>query len=231
MTTYHRQFLHYINQWISDLPSRTLSDLCPQPQKTALFSVDVINGFCTQGALSSPRVQNIVDPITRLMTRAWDHGIKNIILTQDTHEPDAIEFGSFPPHCIRGTAEAESVPEFKALPFYPQMTILEKNSIHSGIDTGLNEWMAAHAGVDTFMVVGDCTDLCIYQLAMHFRLDANSRHLQRRVIIPADCVDTYDMPVNTAAKIGAIPHDGDLLHAIFLYHMALNGIVIVTTIL
>ena len=53
---------------------------------------------------------------------------------------------------------------------------------------------------------------------------------QRRVIVPADCVDTYDMPVETAAEIGAMPHDAELLHAIFLYHMALNGIVIVKTI-
>jgi nicotinamidase-related amidase len=230
MTAYHRQFLQYVDQWINDLAAPTLSDISPFPQKTALFSVDVINGFCTQGALSSPRVQNIVNPITNLITAAWDHGIRNIVLTQDTHEPDAFEFGSFPPHCIRGTAEAESVPEFKSQPFYTQMTILEKNSIHSGIDTGLNEWMAAHAGVDTFIVVGDCTDLCIYQLAMYLRLDANARHLQRRVIIPANCVDTYDMPVKTAVKIGAMPHDGDLLHAIFLYHMALNGIEIVTNI-
>jgi hypothetical protein len=40
-------------------------------------------------------------------------------------------------------------------------------------------------------------------------------------------VDTYDMAVDIAKSIGAIPHDGDLLHAIFLYHMALNGVEVV----
>ena len=59
---------------------------------------------------------------------------------------------------------------------------------------------------------------------MHLRLDANARQLQRRVIVPADCVDTYDRGVAVAAEQGGLPHDADLLHAVFLYHMALNGV-------
>ena len=52
--------------------------------------------------------------------------------------------------------------------------------------------------------------------------DANARQLRRRVIVPADCVDTYDRGVAVAAEQGGLPHDADLLHAVFLYHMALN---------
>jgi nicotinamidase-related amidase len=230
VTTYHRQFLLYLNQWMEDLPPVKLSEICPQPQRTAIISVDVINGFCTEGPLSSPRVQNIVDPITNLFDISWKHGIRNIVLTQDTHEPDAVEFGSFPPHCIRDTTESETVPEFQALPYYSEMTVLEKNSIHSGINTGLNMWMAENPDVTDFIIVGDCTDLCVHQLAMHLRLDANARQQNRRVILPTDCVDTYDLSVASAAKIGAMPHDADLLHAIFLYHMALNGVMIVKSI-
>ena len=48
-----------------------------------------------------------------------------------------------------------------------------------------------------------------------------------RVILPVNCVDTYDLPVAVAVEIGAVPHDGDLLHYIFLYHMMLNGIEVV----
>ena len=64
---------------------------------------------------------------------------------------------------------------------------------------------------------------------MHLRLDANARQLQRRVILPADCVDTYDTPLALAKEIGAFPHPADLLHAVFLYHMALNGVEVVKT--
>ena len=156
--------------------------------------------------------------------------MKHILLTQDTHEPDAVEFASFPPHCVRGTAEAEPVAEIQALPFFHEMVILPKNSIASGLNTGLSDWLDAHPEVDTFIVVGDCTDLCTYQLAMHLRLDANARQIQRRVIVPADCVETYDLPVEIARQIGSLPHPADLLHAVFLYHMALNGMEVVQSI-
>jgi nicotinamidase-related amidase len=200
------------------------------PSNTGVISVDVINGFCTQGPLASPRVQSIVLPIVSLFNRCWSAGVRQILLLQDTHEPDAVEFGQFPPHCVRGTQEAETVPEFKELPFFNQIRIMEKNSIHSGLNTGLNDWLQDHPQVNTFIVVGDCTDLCTYQLAMHLRLDANARQKVRRVILPVDCVATYDLPVDTAARIGAFPHDGDLLHLVFLHHMALNGIEVVASI-
>jgi hypothetical protein len=63
---------------------------------------------------------------------------------------------------------------------------------------------------------------------MFLRLRANVLGLRDfRVVVPADGVQTYDMPVETALQLGALPHDGDLLHRIFLYSMALNGIEVV----
>ena len=47
------------------------------------------------------------------------------------------------------------------------------------------------------------------------------------VVVPADCVDTYDLPVDAAARLGVMPHEGDLMHRLFLYHMALNGVQVV----
>ncbi len=151
-------------------------------------------------------------------------------MIQDTHEPEAVEFNQWPPHCVRGTSESETVPEFKSLPFFDQMVVLEKNSIQAALNTGLEAWLSDHPQVDTFIVVGDCTDLCTYQLAMHVRLRANAHQKAHRVIVPANCVDTYDLPVETAKEIGAMPHPADLLHAVFLYHMALNGVEVVSEI-
>lgn len=220
-------FLQYLDQWYQDLPRAKLQEVASLPSATAIVSVDVINGFCYEGPLASERVRRIIGPIVELFQRAWELGVRHILLTQDTHEPDAKEFSQFPPHCIRGTSEAEPVPEFKALPFFAQMLQIEKNSIHSGLHTGLQEWIDDHPQVETFIVVGDCTDLCTYQLAMHLRLDANARQLDRRVIVPANCVETYHLDVETARQLGAEPHEGDLLHHIFLHHMKLNGVQVV----
>ena len=166
----------------------------------------------------------------RLFQRAHAAGLRHFILTQDTHDPQAVEFGQYPPHCIRGTAEAETVPEFQALPFFNEMLVFPKNSISSTIGTGFNQWLKAHPEVDTFIAVGDCTDLCTYQLAMSLRLRANAHQLAQRVLVPAECVDTYHLDVATARQIGAVPHDGDLLHHIFLYSLMLNGVEIVRAI-
>ncbi len=164
------------------------------------------------------------------MQRAWQSGVRHILLTQDTHDPNAVEFAAFPPHCVRGSPEAETIPELKALPFFQHMVIVEKNSIDSSQNTELPAWVDDHRQVDRYIVVGDCTDLCIYQMAMHLRLDANARQLERQVIVPANCVDTYDLPLATAREIGAVPHDAALLDKIFLYSMMLNGIEIVSAI-
>jgi nicotinamidase-related amidase len=219
-----KDYIDYLEKWMDELPIADMTHLVGNPDKCAVISVDVIKGFCSIGPLASPRVAAIIIPITILLRNAWDHNIRNILFLQDTHEPNAVEFRAYPPHCIRGTEEAETVDELRTLPFFQQITILEKNSISSGLNTGLNEWLIRHPNVDTFIVVGDCTDLCTYQLAMHLRLDANARQLQHRVILPVDCVDTYDMPLEKAAEIGAVPHPANFIHAVFLHNMHLNGV-------
>lgn len=220
-------FLEYLETFVSCLEDIKLADAVRDPEKTAIISLDVTNGFCHEGPLASPRVKGIIEPIVDLFRMCWDAGVRKILLSQDTHEPDAMEFGQYPPHCVRGTSESETVPEIKELPFFSELKIIEKNSIHSFLNTDLTGWMEANPQVDTFIVVGDCTDLCVYQAAVHLQVEANAHQRSRRVIVPANAVDTFDMPVETALKVGAMPHDAELLHAVFLYHMALNGIEVV----
>lgn len=220
-------YLDYLVHWQADLPTLPLADVLQEPDRCAIICVDVINGFCTIGPLASPRVNAIVKPIVRLFKAAWKLGLRHIVLTQDAHDPQAVEFGDYPGHCVRGTPEAETVDAFKSLPFYPQMVTFPKNSINSFINTGLPAWMEAHTDITTFIAVGDCTDLCTYQLAMHLRLEANARQVQRRVLVPADCVDTFDFPLEAALQAGAYPHPAEILHPLFLNHMASNGVEVV----
>jgi nicotinamidase-related amidase len=117
------------------------------------------------------------------------------------------------------------------LPFSDLFTVMEKNSVSTSIGTGLDEWLEAHPRIKAFLVVGDCTDFCIYQLAMHLRLRANAFHIPDvRVIVPIDSVDTFDIPVQVAQESGIMPHKADLLHLIFLFNMAQNGVEVVATV-
>ena len=227
MSENKQDFIEYLEKWVAERSSVEAGALFAHPQSLAILCVDVTNGFCKSGALASPRVATIIPPIVQLFQRAWQAGCHNILLVQDAHEPDAVEFGAFPPHCVRGTLEAETVSELKELPFFDQIPLIEKNSIDSGLDTGLESWLTGHSTVTTFLVVGDCTDLCTYQLAMHLRLKANATQQKWRIIVPENCTETYDLPVESAAESGAFAHPGDFFHHTFLYHMALNGIEVV----
>jgi nicotinamidase-related amidase len=222
-----RPFLEWLDGWRKGLERRYLAEVFPAPDRAAIMSVDLINGFCYEGPLASPRVAGVVPAVVALFEKAHASGVGHFVLFQDTHSDVAPEFGAFGPHCVAGTSQADTVPELEELPFSGRFLIIEKNSISSAIGTDLDRWLRANGGIDSFVVVGDCTDLCVYQLAMHLKLTANAANIERTVIVPADCVNTYDMPVDRAGELGVLPHDGDLLHSLFLYHMALNGIYVI----
>jgi nicotinamidase-related amidase len=223
-----RPFLKYVADWKATLPSFPMTELvADQPEKVAVMSVDLINGFCYEGPLASPRIASLVGPITDLFQKSYAAGIRHFVLTQDAHTPDSVEFATYPPHCIRGTSESETIPALQQLPFAELFQMMPKQSIHSALSTELDNWLTAHPQIDTFIVVGDCTDLCTYHLAMHLKLRAVAVNQSVRVLLPANCVDTYDLPVPSDPHSPIIPHDGDLLHHIFLYHMQLNGIEVV----
>ena len=194
----------------------------------ALVVNDLVVGFCYQGPLSSLRVAGIVPSVVRLLQRAYDLGVRHFLLSQDAHDPDAVEFSAYPPHVMAGTAESETIEELKTLPFSDLFTIIPKNSISPNIGTDLTPWLGAHPEVTTFIIVGDCTDICVYQAAMYLRMRANVLGQGgARIIVPADSVQTYHTSVEAAAELGVLPHDGDLMHRVFLYHMALNAVEIV----
>ena len=221
-------FLAYLETWYNGLEPASLDEVIGNdPRRVAIFCVDVIVGFCNEGNLASPRVGAIVEPIARLFKAAHDRGVHNFVLPQDTHDPNAVEFGQYARHCVKGTRESQTVPELASLPFASDYTILPKNSIAASIGTGLGDWMREHPEVDTCIVVGDCSDLCTYQLGMHLRLYANAYQLRRRIVVPENCVQTYDLSLDVAHQLGAFPHPGDFYHVVFLHHMAQNGLEIV----
>lgn len=223
------EFLSALMKWERDLPRIAWNDLHEDAQqgRVALFSVDMINGFCHQGALSSPRVKSIIPAVAAAFEGAYAVGVRDFVLAQDCHTPDAVEFADFPPHCQVGTGEADTVPELANLPFANLYTIFPKNSLSAFYGTGLGDWLDAHRNLRAAVIVGNCTDLCVHQMALHLKLHANAYNLEMRVIVPGNAVQTYDMPVETANAIGALPHDADFLHLVFLYHMRLNGVEVV----
>ena len=218
----------FITSWYEELQPRPLAEVIADPASAAIFSSDMVVGFCNRGPLASERVGALAEPVADLFERAHALGVRHFVLTQDTHHAETPEFEAWPVHCVRGTEEAETVPALRALPFANLFTVIEKNSLHPGVETAFDAWLDAHPALRTAIVVGDCTDLCVYQLAMHLRVRHNARNVSGvSVIVPANAVDTYDLPVEAATATGAFPHPGEFFHQVFLYHMALNGVQVV----
>lgn len=225
----NRSFFEYLKEMEESFEHIHMNKIVEEAggaENVAVISVDVIEGFCRIGTLASPRVEAIIEPIVEIFKKAHALGVRNFALPQDSHPEDSPEFKDFPPHCIEGTEEAETVREFKELPFFNLMKVIRKRSTNSGIDTDLNEWLI-EKNPKKIIILGDCTDLCTYHLALHVKLFGNARGRHWEVIVPDNAIATYDLPVDVAKKIGATPHPGDLLHIIFLYHMKLNGINVV----
>jgi nicotinamidase-related amidase len=225
-----REYLDYLDSWLANLPTDRLDQVISRaggPERVTIVSVDLIVGFCHSGPLASPRVAAILPAVRDLLTRAHAAGIRNFAMTQDTHVQDAEEFASFPPHCVAGTSEAEMVTELADLPFADSFRVIRKNSIASVIAPEFAAWENEVGTIHTYIIVGDCTDLCVYQAAMALKLRSNAEQRGQRVLVPENCVATYDLPVDIARAVGTQPHDGDLLHHVFLHSMALNGVDVV----
>lgn len=223
-------FAGYLQSFAAGLPEVSLAewiDGAGGPRRVAFLAVDILRGFCSQGPLASERVGGIAAPTAALWTKAWALGCREFAHVMDHHDPHAVEFEAFAPHCRMGTAEAEEVPELATLPFADHVHRFHKNSTSSWFGTEpFLKWLSVmdRGGVKAFVVSGDCTDLCVYQLAVPLKLRANAENRPLEVVVPVDTVDTYDLPVKAAEKLGIMPHPGDLLHRVFLYHMALNGV-------
>src|SRR5271170_5177321 len=79
--------------------------------RTVLWEVDAQADFMLPGGkLYVPGAEKIIPNIQRLMDAARD--TKTLVVSSRcAHSENDPEFETFPPHCIRGTAGAEIVPE------------------------------------------------------------------------------------------------------------------------
>src|SRR5207245_2527470 len=113
-------FLDYVERFVSELRPVPWEKCSRDSARTAIFAIDIVNGFCYEGNLASARIAAIVEPTVQLFTLAHARGVSRFVLIQEWHHERAVEFEAFAPHCVRHTREAETVPALRALPFADQ---------------------------------------------------------------------------------------------------------------
>jgi len=146
----------------------------------AVLIIDMLRGFLEEPypLYCGPKARQI---IPQVIARLKNLRERELIYICDHHDPDDLEFRIFPPHCIRGTEEAEIIPELKGFPG----TIIPKRRYSGFYDTNLEDVLKALAP-DRVVVMGVCTDICV----MYTVADLRNRDYQ--VEVPRDCVASFD---------------------------------------
>jgi len=176
---------------IRSLPQTDISEFVPE--KTALIIVDVVNGFIREGAMASPIIEGIVPNVAGLAEACKSRSI-SVAALADCHKENCAEFASFPPHCIENTSESELVDELKDKDCF----IIKKNSTNGFHEKEFMHALVANPAVNTFIVVGDCTDICVLQLCLTLKTWFTGQNRQSEIIVPVNCVETYDSPDHNA---------------------------------
>lgn len=197
---------------LNNLGALSASDL--DQSKTVLVVIDMVNGFAKEGALYSPRIEGLIPEIGRVMQICIDRRIP-IAAFADSHTHESPEFKRYPIHCGYNSKESEIVDEFRGL-----CRVFPKNSINGYLEEEFREWLNAHPDLNTFIVVGDCTDICISSFVLTAQADFDRRNRDSSLIVLTQGVETFDIP-------GV--HDGDVYQMLGLMYMSSNGVRLVST--
>lgn len=163
----------------------------------ALLVIDMLNDFVNEdGALPVPIAKKLIEPINQQIKKFRERG-EPIIFICDAHDEDDREFKAWPKHAVEGTEGAEVV---KELDKRPEDIVVKKKRYSAFYDTNLEE-ILKEKGVDTLVMTGVLTDICV----MHTATDAAMRNY--KVIVLENCIGS----ASNEAHDWAIKHMENIL--------------------
>ena len=145
----------------------------------AVVVIDMLNDFVT-GKLKCERAQKIIPNIKKLIESVRKKGIP-VIYSNDAHLQTDFELGKWGKHAMKGTKEAEVIPQLK-----PEKKdyVLEKRVYSGFFETGLDSILRS-LEVDTLILTGLHTNICV----RHTAADAFFRGYKIRV--PKDATNAF----------------------------------------
>lgn len=199
-----KDMLELIYDRIESLGSLDLGEL--EPNRTMILVVDINKGFAKEGALYSERIERLIKPISDLVKEALSRGIIVKAFT-DYHTKDSIELKTYPKHCLAGSCEWEIVDELNI----KEIEVIRKNSTNGFLE---ENFTFDKENISNIVIVGDCTDICVYQLAISLRTDLNRKNKEGEIYILKNLVDTFDSP----------NHRANFMNFVFLNSLMDNGV-------
>lgn len=146
--------------------------------------VDPLHGFFYEGLLADPVMQRIIPNMVELNEMLKAKYIDGII-TADEHEPGDEELERLPPHCMKGTKEAEVIEQLKRFNLY----IMKKKTTNSFVNTKLLEYLKWKKP-EVMVVYGVCSNICVMQATITYSAVAEKLGI-KKIILPMDCITTF----------------------------------------
>ena len=155
--------------------------------KKMLFVIDMINGFCKEGALADSKIMEIVPELHNYLEN-YDG---EIIEVRDSHPNNSLEFNSFPPHCLENSYESDGIDELKDVLTNSKLVL--KNSTCALFAPGMMGYLK-RVSPEEIVVTGCCTDICILNFVLALKNFFNENNINCNIIVYNNLVETYDAP-------------------------------------
>ena len=159
-----------------------------------LLVVDMVNGFVIEGPMADPYIQHIIPAIRREMVNFINDDTKDVVVIKEGHNKGAVEFNSYPEHCVKGTKEAELCPELLDLEKYCHT--VSKNSTSAIWADGFMDLVKQmiNKKLKKVVITGCCTDICVINLAIPLKMFFNQFNIDVEVIVYENAVETFNIP-------------------------------------
>lgn len=163
-----------------------------------LIVVDMVNGFVREGAMADKYIENIIPEIVHLV----EENTEETIFIKDCHEKNAIEFNSYPVHCLKGTSESELVEELKK--FETNQNVYEKNSTSAMYSEDFMTDIDKMQNLKCVTIVGCCTDICVLNLAIPLNNYFNQKNRKIEIFVPQKAVETFNSDMHNREEYNKI---------------------------
>lgn len=178
-------------------------------EETMVVMIDMINGFCKFGPLSSPFVNNMVPLMSNFIDRTILAKIP-IVSYRDSHPAEATEFKQYPPHCIAGTEESALVDELVR----PELIDVPKNSTNGFLAKNPLELVPSDK-IKHIFVIGCVTDICVRDFTATMNKYLEEINQKAQIYVIENLVDTF--------HIEGV-HDRQVEHVLALYQLKNSGV-------
>ena len=167
--------------------------LKPEEIEKALYIIDMNNGFVNFGAMANKAYNALVPEQLKMIEKIRrENGQINFVL--EGHNTDALEFKSYPKHCIIGTKEAELIPELLPEQTKPNTNTYYKNCINGMLTGEVAKDLKRLKALKEVIFEGVCADLCVMDFARTYARYLDQINKEVKLFVVKNAIDTFDAP-------------------------------------